>query len=90
MTDTVTEASFDTPQYMLPSRSTEIVMFSGFVTVGMFTALGSSTFTAFVMTGIVTRKMISSTSMMSTSGVVLISLMMPALPSSAPSPRERR
>src|SRR5579863_4449107 len=57
---------------MLPSRSTAIVMFSGFVCVGMLTAFGRSTFTVLLMTGIVMRKMMSNTSMTSTSGVVLI------------------
>ena len=47
-------------------------MFSGLVCVGMLTALGRSTFTVLVITGIVIRKMMSSTSMTSTSGVVLI------------------
>src|ERR1700737_1345606 len=47
-------------------------MFSGLVCVGMLTALGRSTFTVLLMTGIVMRKMISNTNMTSTSGVVLI------------------
>src|SRR6266513_1035697 len=47
-------------------------MFSGLVCVGILTAFGRSTGTVLVITGIVMRKMISSTSMTSTSGVVLI------------------
>src|SRR5690242_2816799 len=50
-------------------------MFSGFVCVGMLTALGSTTGTFLLITGIVIRKMISSTSMTSTSGVVLMAAM---------------
>src|SRR3954471_25076799 len=50
-----------------------MVMFSGLVCVGMLTAFGISTAAIFLITGTVIRKMISSTSMMSTSGVVLIS-----------------
>src|ERR1700730_17184235 len=57
---------------MLPSLSTATVMFSGLVCVGMLTALGSSTFTVLLMTGIVIRKMMSRTNMTSTSGVVLM------------------
>src|SRR2546421_4099982 len=59
-------------QYTLPSRSTATVMFSGLVCVGMLTAFGRATFTVLVITGIVMRKMMSSTSITSTSGVVLI------------------
>src|SRR5471032_1891500 len=57
---------------IVPVLLTAIVMFSGFVVVGMLTAFGRSTFTVRVMTGIVIRKMMSSTSMTSTRGVVLI------------------
>src|SRR5580692_7318318 len=57
---------------MVPLLPTAMVMFSGLVVVGMLTARGSSTLTVFVITGIVMRKMISITSMTSTSGVVLI------------------
>ena len=57
---------------MLPSLSTAIVMFSGLVCVGMLTAFGRSTFTVLLITGIVMRKMMSSTSITSTSGVVLM------------------
>ena len=47
-------------------------MFSGLVCVGTLTCLGNATGTVCVTTGIVIRKMISRTSMTSTSGVVLI------------------
>src|SRR5271156_2993131 len=57
---------------MLPSLSTEMLMFSGFVCVGTFVSFGSSTCTVLVTTGMVMRKMINSTSMTSTSGVVLM------------------
>ena len=57
---------------MLPSLSTAIVMFSGLVWVGMLTALGRFTFTVLLITGMVIRKMMSSTSITSTSGVVLM------------------
>src|ERR1700730_4803929 len=57
---------------MVPVLLTATVMFSGFVVVGMLTAFGRSTFTVRVMTGIVMRNIMSSTSMTSTSGVVLI------------------
>src|SRR6185312_14401226 len=60
-------------QKTVPFESTEMVMFSGLVCVGMLTAFGISTAAIFLITGTVIRKMISSTSMMSTSGVVLIS-----------------
>ena len=50
-----------------------MLMFSGLVWVGMFAAFGRSTLTDCVITGMVIRKMISSTSMTSTSGVTLIS-----------------
>src|SRR5262249_52055144 len=54
-----------------------MVMFSGLVWVGMLTAFGSSTFTVLLITGMVIRKMISSTSMTSTSGVVLMEAIAP-------------
>src|SRR5581483_1562735 len=57
---------------MLPFLSTATVMFSGLVCVGMFTALGKSTFTVLLMTGIVMRKMMSNTNITSTRGVVLM------------------
>src|SRR5580700_11722914 len=57
-------------------------MFSGLVWVGMLTAFGRSTFTVLLMTGIVMRKMINSTSITSTSGVVLMLAMAP--PDSCP------
>src|SRR5262245_32224240 len=50
-------------------------MFSGFVCVGMLTALGSTTGTFLLITGMVIRKMIRSTNMTSTSGVVLMAAM---------------
>src|SRR5580658_5268922 len=65
------------PQYTSPSAVTEIVMFSGLVCVGMLFALGTFLTTSLVMTGMVIRKMISNTNMTSTSGVVLISDMVP-------------
>ena len=49
-----------------------MMMFSGLVWVGWFTSCGSATGIVCVTTGMVIRKMISSTSMTSTSGVVLI------------------
>src|SRR5437764_13801663 len=49
-----------------------MVMFSGLVCVGMLTAFGNVTFTVFVITGMVMRKMMRSTSITSTSGVVLM------------------
>src|ERR1700730_6860143 len=49
-----------------------MVMLSGLVCVGILTAFGRSTLTVLVITGIVMRKMISSTSITSTSGVVLM------------------
>src|SRR5215470_382901 len=67
---------------MLPSLSTAMVMFSGLVCVGMLTAFGSVTGTVLVITGIVIRKMMSSTSITSTSGVVLMLAIAP--PSSPP------
>src|SRR5215472_8317910 len=56
-----------------------MVMFSGLVCVGMLTALGRSPFTVLVITGIVIRKMMRSTSITSTSGVVLMVAIMPPL-----------
>src|SRR5437763_3027501 len=49
-----------------------MVMFSGLVCVGILTAFGRATGTVLVITGIVMRKMMSNTSMTSTSGVVLM------------------
>src|SRR5580700_6943911 len=57
---------------MTPCVSTAMVMFSGLVWVGMLTAFGRSTFTVLLITGMVIRKMMSSTSITSTSGVVLM------------------
>src|SRR3989442_9564208 len=59
-------------QNTLPSRSTAITMFSGLVCVGRLRSRGSSSGTFWITTGMVMRKMISSTSITSTSGVVLI------------------
>src|SRR3954470_23482566 len=49
-----------------------MTMFSGLVCVGTLRSLGSSSPTFCTTTGMVMRKMISSTSITSTSGVVLI------------------
>src|ERR1051325_6158649 len=49
-----------------------MTMFSGLVCVGTLRSLGSSSATFCTTTGMVMRKMISSTSITSTSGVVLI------------------
>src|SRR5882762_3941633 len=57
---------------MSPSRFTEIEMFSGLVWRTWFRSLGNSSGTRWITTGIVIRKMISNTSITSTSGVVLI------------------
>src|SRR5215472_13107042 len=57
---------------MLPLASTATVMFSGLVCVGMLTAFGSFTGTCLLITGMVIRKMMRSTSITSTSGVVLM------------------
>src|SRR5436190_3517502 len=59
-------------QNMLPSRSTAMTMFSGLVCVGRLRSYGSSNATFCTTTGMVMRNMISSTSITSTSGVVLI------------------
>src|SRR5438067_1989800 len=59
-------------QNRLPSRSTAMTMFSGLVCVGRLRSFGSSTATFCTTTGMVMRKMMSSTSITSTSGVVLI------------------
>src|SRR5881394_997623 len=59
-------------QNALPSRSIAMTMFSGLVCVGRLRSFGSSTGTFCTTTGMVMRKMISSTSITSTSGVVLI------------------
>src|SRR5450755_552496 len=57
---------------MSPSLLTEMSMFSGLVWRGMLVSFGSTTGIVCVTTGIVIRKMMSSTSITSTSGVVLI------------------
>src|SRR5262245_18976073 len=49
-----------------------MVMFSGLVCVGILEACGRSTFLKLVITGMVIKKMISSTSITSTRGVVLM------------------
>src|ERR1700747_44884 len=64
---------------MLPSLSTAMVMFSGLVWVGMLTALGRVSGTVLVITGIVMRKMMSSTSITPTSAVLLMVPIMPPL-----------
>jgi hypothetical protein len=55
-----------------PSLFTAMTMFSGLVCVGTLRSFGSSTGTFCTTTGMVMRKMISITSITSTSGVVLI------------------
>src|SRR5580700_2135917 len=71
---------------MSPFLSTATVMFSGFVCVGIFTAVGKSTFTVLLITGMVMRKMINSTNMTSTRGVVLMFAITPgsSLPDGGP------
>src|SRR4051812_45813942 len=59
-------------QKMSPSLLTEMSMFSGLVCRAMFVSLGNCTGIVCVTTGIVIRKMMSRTSITSTSGVVLI------------------
>src|SRR5882672_354736 len=59
-------------QNTLPSRSTAMTMFSGLVWVGRLRSRGRSTGMFCTTTGMVIRKMMSSTSITSTSGVVLI------------------
>ena len=58
-------------------------MFSGLVWVGTLRSFGSSSFTLWVITGVVMRKMINSTYMMSTRGVVLIDATIASSASSA-------
>src|SRR5258708_2569751 len=65
---------------MPPFRSTEMTMFSGFVSRTSFVSFGNCTGIDVVTTGIVIRKMISRTSITSTRGVVL----MVETPSSSP------
>src|SRR5450432_3072937 len=57
---------------MRPSCATESTMFSGLVSRTSFRSFGSTTGIDVVTTGMVIRKMISSTSITSTSGVVLM------------------
>src|SRR6476659_8759323 len=59
-------------QKMSPSLLTEMSMFSGLVWRAMWVSFGSCTGIVCVTTGIVIRKMMSRTSITSTSGVVLI------------------
>src|SRR3954468_19503983 len=59
-------------QYMLPFVSTDRMMFSGFVSRISLRSFGNVTGIDVVTTGMVMRKMMSSTSITSTSGVVLI------------------
>src|SRR5205814_5793722 len=59
-------------QYTSPSLLTEISMFSGLVWRAMLLSLGRFSGTVWVTTGMVIRKMIKSTSITSTSGVVLM------------------
>ncbi len=72
-------------QYICPLASTSTTTFSGFVCVGMFTAVGSLVTIVFEITGIVIRKIMSNTSITSTSGVVLI-VELSSVPSSAEEP----
>ena len=55
-----------------PSLLTAMTMFSGLVWFGMLRSFGSSTGTCWMIAGMVIRKMMSSTSITSTSGVVLM------------------
>src|SRR5512138_3943887 len=57
---------------MSPSLLTASRMFSGLVCVGTFFSFGNVSWIDCVTTGIVIRKMISSTNITSTSGVVLM------------------
>src|SRR2546423_14883065 len=57
---------------MLPCGSTEMITFSGLVSRIATRSLGSVTGTEVVSTGMVIRKMMSSTSITSTRGVVLM------------------
>src|ERR1700742_418189 len=59
-------------QYIFSSLSTWITIFSGFVTVAILRYGGRVSGTSFAATGMVTRKMISMTSITSTNGVVLM------------------
>src|SRR3990167_10281155 len=70
---------------MLASAVTDRLTVSGLISLGALSARGRSIFTEWVSTGTVMMKMISSTSMTSTSGVMLISLMASSL-SSRPLP----
>src|SRR5258705_4303725 len=67
-----------------PSLLTEMSMFSGLVWRAMLVSSGSLTGTVWVTTGIVIRKMIKSTSITSTSGVVLMAETTSSSPESEP------
>src|SRR5512141_933691 len=67
---------------MLPELSTEMMMFSGLVSRTSTRSLGKDTGIEVVTTGMVIRKMISSTSITSTRGVVLIAEMTSSSPPS--------
>src|SRR5262249_35665960 len=69
-------------QKMFSSLSTAMTIFSGFVCVGIFFAFGRSTGTTFTITGMVIRKMMRSTSITSTKGVVLMVVFSSASPES--------
>ena len=71
-TSVSTSGSRCVPQKISPSRSTASTMFSGLVCVGRLRSLGRSSLIVCVTTGMVMRKMISNTSITSTSGVVLM------------------
>ncbi len=60
---------------ILPFTSTEMITVSGLVSRTKFFSLGKSTLMDVVTTGMVIKKMIKSTNITSTKGVVLISLM---------------
>src|SRR5262245_7826138 len=60
---------------MSPSLLTTMLTFSGLVWIAWLISSGRLIFCSLRTTGLVIRKMISRTSMMSTSGVVLISLL---------------
>jgi len=60
------------PQCTSPSRLTAMTMFSGLVCVGRLRSFGNCSSMLCVTTGTVIRKMISSTSITSTNGVVLM------------------
>ena len=71
---------------MSPSLLTASSTFSGLVCVGTLRSLGSCNVMLWVTTGIVIRKMISSTSITSTRGVVLMAAFICSSPSSSGEP----